>query len=126
MQHVSSISMVVFVGLCYILSMSSLPSKSGGLAPPFVVPIVQQGGHRGAEAPPYPRGLRGVGSPPLQGLGQRPEKNFFGPYIRWANLPMVLCMILGAMVFGPWYWMLRHVYICIVTYERNIMKNQIW
>jgi len=41
----------------------------------------------------------------------------------WADLPMVLCMIfahgfgrdgfrsmvLDAMVFGPWYWMLRHV-----------------
>ena len=51
------------------------------------------------------------------------------PILGWADLPMVLCMIcthgfgrngfqcmvLDAMVFGPWYWMLRHVKICIVT-----------
>ena len=46
-------------------------------------------------------------------------------------------MVLGAMVFGPWYWMLRHVYIymcvcvcvcvCVCMYcniEWNMMKNQ--
>ena len=48
---------------------------------------------------------------------------FLDPILGWADLPMVLCMIfahgfgsdsfwsmvLDAVVFGPWYWMLRHV-----------------
>ena len=61
---------------------------------------------------------------------------FFGPYIRWEDLPMVLCMDFAhgfgcdgfrSMVFCRFgqgnydyvlihgSWMLQHVYICIVT-----------
>ena len=58
------------------------------------------------------------------GFGAAPWKIFvLDPMLGWAELPMVLCMIfthgfgsndfrpmvLDAMVFGPWYWMLQHV-----------------
>ena len=58
------------------------------------------------------------------GSGVAPQKIcFLDPILGWADLPMVLCMIfahgfgrdgfwsmvLDAMVFGPWYWMLQHV-----------------
>jgi len=49
--------------------------------------------------------------------------SFHDPILGWVDLPMVLCMIfahgfvcngfqsmvLDAMVFNPWYWMLQHV-----------------
>jgi hypothetical protein len=60
------------------------------------------------------------------GSGAAPRKILvLDPMLGWADPPMVLCMIfahdgffgrdgfwsmvLDAMVFGPWYWMLRHV-----------------
>jgi len=66
------------VGLCYILSTTNLRSEPG------------VGGRRGRFSPSLCRlhsagvtgGLRGAGSPPLQGLGQCPTKICFGPYIR--------------------------------------------
>jgi len=68
------------------------------------------GGSRGGGSPPYSGGLMGVGSPPLWGPGQRPGKNFFGPYIRLGEPTYGFrFMVLDAMVFGPWYWMLWHV-----------------
>ena len=57
------------------------------------------------------------------GSGATPQKILvLDPILGWEDLPMVLCMIfahgfghdgfrsmvLDAMVFGPWYWMLRH------------------
>ena len=72
------------VGLCYILSMTNLRSEPGG--------------------------LRGVGSLPLWGPGQCPGKFFFGPYIRLGRPTYGFrSMVLDAMVFSPWYWILRHV-----------------
>ena len=84
-------------------------------------------------------GLRGVGSPPLQGLEQHPGEIFFGPYIR-----------LGRPNYGflhglhTWFWtqwfsvhgfgcdgfqsMVLDALACINMYcniEKNIMKNQI-
>ena len=58
------------------------------------------------------------------GSGAAPWKILvLDPILGWADLPMVLCMffahgvgcdgfrsmVLDAMVFDPWYWMLRHV-----------------
>jgi len=58
------------------------------------------------------------------GSGEAPQKIFvLDPILGWAELPMVLCifcahgfghdgfrsMVLDAMVFSPWYWMLQHV-----------------
>ena len=67
---------------------------------------------------------------PLYGVwGSAPENFVFGPYIRM-DIPTYgfvhdfthgfgcdgfRSMVLDVIVFGPWYWMLRHVYICIVT-----------
>jgi len=47
-------------------------------------------------------GLRGAGNPTLWRL-------LLDPILGWVDLPMVLCMIfshmvLGAIVFGPWFW----------------------
>ena len=45
-------------------------------------------------------GLRGAGSPPLRGLGQRLGKFFFGPYIRLGKPTYGFrSMVLDAMVF---------------------------
>jgi len=54
-------------------------------------------------------GLRGAGSSPLRGPGQRPEKFFFGPSIRLGRPTYGFVhgfshMVLDAMVFGPWFW----------------------
>ena len=73
----------LFIGLCYILSTTSPSSEA--------------------------RGVRGgVASPPLRGPGQRLRTFFFGPYIRWVDLPMVLCMDFehgfGHDGFFPWYF----------------------
>jgi len=68
-------------------------------------------------------GFRGVGNTPLWCPRQRPDLFFLDPILGWSDLPMVLCMIfahgfgwdgfwsmvLDAMVFSTWYWMLRHV-----------------
>jgi len=58
------------------------------------------------------------------GSGVAPRKILvLDPMLGWADLPMVLyiifahgfgrdgfqSMVLDAMVFGPWYWMLGHV-----------------
>ena len=82
----------------------------GGQSPPFVAPTVQRGGHRGGGSPPCLGGLRGASSPLLRGPGQRPGKIFCGPYIRLGEPTYRFqSMVLDVMVFGPWYWMLRHV-----------------
>ena len=64
-------------------------------------------------------GLRGAVSPPLWGLGQRPGEIFLDPILGgWTYLwfcAWFLHMVLGSMVFSPWYWMLQHVYICFVN-----------
>ena len=81
-----------------------LEGPGGGRAPPLLHRLRTVG---------VTGGLRGAGSPPLWGPGQHPGEFFLGPYIRWADLHMVcawfLHMVVGMMVFGPWYWMLRHV-----------------
>ena len=62
--------------------------RGGGRAPPLLRRLWSRGG------------LRGAGSPPLRGSGQRPRKNLFGPYIR-----------LGRPTYGfvhdfrTWFWM---------------------
>ena len=68
-------------------------------------------------------------SPPLQGSGQCPGEFFLGPYIRWANLPMVLCMVF-AHGFGRngFLSMVLDASACIYMYcniKMNIMKNQV-
>ena len=64
-------------------------------------------------------------SPPLRGSGQRPEKFFFGPYIRLGEPTYGFqSMVLDAMVFRS---MVLDALACINMYcniERNIMKNQ--
>ena len=69
--------------------------------------------------------MRGAGSPPLRGSGQRPEKIFFGPYIRLGEPTYGFrSMVLDAMVFRS---MVLDASACINMYcniERNIMKNQ--
>ena len=105
------------IGLCYILSTTKLRSEPGGVEPPLCCTDCAAGG---GDSPPCSGGLRGAGRPPLWGLGQRPEKFFFGPYIRLGKPTYGFhSMVLDAMVFspwfwtrwffGPWYWMLRHV-----------------
>ena len=37
-------------------------------------------------------GVTGGATPPCTGPGAVPREIFFGPYIAWVNLPMVLCM----------------------------------
>jgi len=69
----------------------------------------------------------GVVSPPLRGVGQPPVEFVLGPYIRWANLPMVLCMVFahGFGRKGFWY-MVLNASACIYMYcniEMNIMKK---
>ena len=70
-------------------------------------------------------GLRGAGSPPLWGSGQRPEKFFFGPYIRLGEPTYGFrSMVLDLMVFRS---MVLDASACKNMYcniERNIMKNQ--
>jgi len=69
--------------------------------------------------------LRGAGSPPLRGPGQRPGIFFFGPYIRLGKPTYGFrSMVLDAMVFQS---MVLDASACINMYcniERNIMKNQ--
>ena len=86
-----------------------------GQSPPFVASITWQGGHRG---------FKGASNPPLWSWGKCPGKFcFLDPRLGWVNLPTVFymflaqgfghsgfrSMVLDAMVFSPWYLMLRHV-----------------
>ena len=66
-----------------------------------------------------------MGSPPLRGLGQRPEKFFFGPYIRLGE-PTYGFSVHGFGCDGFLSTVLD-ASACITMYcniERNIMKNQ--
>ena len=80
------------------------------MKPPLCYADYGTEGSQGGGRSPYLGGLSGVGSPPLQGLEQHHKIYLFlDPILGWVNLYMVLCMVLDAMVFGPWYWMLWHV-----------------
>jgi len=97
---------IFFPWLTYVVNLG----VRGGAKPPLRCADCVAGGSRGGGSPPCPRGLRGAGSPPLRGPGQRPGKKNFGPYIRLGEPTYGFrFMVLDAMVFGPWYWMLRHV-----------------
>jgi len=83
------------VGECWacVIFFPRLPQ--GGNSPHFMLCQAQQGVCRGVVAPQH--GVQG--SAPL---------NFFGPYIRWADISMVLCMDsahgFGHDDFCPWYF----------------------
>ena len=86
----------------------------GGGRPPLLCRLRSGGGHGGGGTPPCWGGLRGAGSPPLRGPGQRPGKIFFGPYIRlgeptYGFVHDFRTWYWMQWFFGPCYWMLRHV-----------------
>jgi len=62
------------VGLCYILSTTNLRSEPGGYRGGGGPPLLRR---LRSGSPPCLGGLRGVGSPPLQGPGQCPGNFFF-------------------------------------------------
>jgi len=104
---------IFFPGLTYVVN-------RGGWSHPFIAPTAQRGGRL-----PCPGGLRGVDSPSLRGLGQRPGNFFFGPYIRLGK-PTYGISAHGFVCDG-FRSMVLDASACINMYcniERNIMKNQ--
>jgi len=80
-----------------MLSMTNLRSELGA-EPPLRCVDCAMGGLEGGEQPPF------MGSKVV------PQEIFFGPYIGLGRPTYGFrSMVLDTMVFGPWYWMLRHV-----------------
>ena len=104
-QHLEDHVLAKNVGFCYILSTTSLCSLRGGAEPPLCCIDCAARGSQGGWQPPLYGGFERCSKPPLHGVQSNALRNFFlDPIFGWANLRMVLCMVLDTMVFGPWFW----------------------